>query len=49
METGMIFSKKPGLSYIYAATAGVVLAAVFAAYLQPDFLVLLGNQIWLCF
>jgi uncharacterized membrane protein YdfJ with MMPL/SSD domain len=50
METGMIFSKKPELpSYIYAAIAGVVLAAVFTAYLQPDFLVLLANQIWLCF
>ena len=45
----MMYSKKTGLSYVYALAAGVVLAAVFAAYLQPDFLVLLANQIWLCF
>lgn len=42
-------SKKSGLTYIYAVAAAVVLAAVFAAYLQPDFLVLLANQVWLCF
>ena len=42
-------TKKPLLRYLYAAAAGVVLAAVFAAYLQPDFLVLLANQVWLCF
>lgn len=28
---------------------GLILLAVFAMYLQPDFLVLLANQIWLCF
>ena len=38
-----------GLTYVYAVTAAVVLAAVFAAYSQPDFLVLLANQVWLCF
>lgn len=27
----------------------LVLLAVFSLYLQPDFLVLLANQIWLCF
>jgi hypothetical protein len=26
-----------------------VLAAVFAAYLKPDFVVVLANQIWSCF
>lgn len=31
------------------AAAGLVLLAVFAMYMQPDFLVLLANQIWLCF
>ena len=28
---------------------GLILLAVFTMYLQPDFLVLLANQIWLCF
>ena len=27
----------------------VVLLVVFAAYLQPDFLVTLANQVWACF
>jgi type II secretory pathway component PulM len=27
----------------------VLLAAVFALYLQPDFVVVLANQIWACF
>lgn len=26
-----------------------VLAAVFALYLQPDFMVTLANQVWACF
>ena len=29
--------------------AAVVLAAVFAAYLQPELAVTLANQIWNCF
>lgn len=29
--------------------AAVALAAVFLLYAQPDFLVMLGNQIWTCF
>ena len=35
-------------SLIWAGVTSVLLA-VFAMYLQPDFLVLLANQIWLCF
>ena len=35
-------------SLMWAAVT-IVLLAVFAMYLQPDFLVLLANQIWLCF
>jgi hypothetical protein len=31
------------------AIAGVVLAAVFAAYLRPDLAVTLANQLWNCF
>jgi hypothetical protein len=31
------------------AGAMVALAAVFALYLQPDFMVTLANQIWACF
>jgi hypothetical protein len=27
----------------------LVLLAVFSAYLQPDFLVTLANQVWVCF
>lgn len=32
----------------YAAATGA-LAAVFALYLQPDFMVLLAQQVWACF
>ena len=35
-------------SMMWAAVT-IVLLAVFAMYLQPDFLVLLATQIWLCF
>ena len=31
------------------AFVGLVLLAVFSLYLQPDFLMTLGNQIWACF
>ena len=31
------------------AVAGVVLASVFAAYLQPDLAFTLANQLWQCF
>lgn len=37
--------KKAGLY----ALALAVLAAVFAAYLQPGFLVSLADQLWSCF
>lgn len=33
---------------VWAAIAAV-LAAVFALYLQPDFMVTLANQVWACF
>ena len=29
--------------------AAVALTGVFLLYAQPDFLVMLGNQIWTCF
>ncbi len=29
--------------------ASAVLLAVFALYTQPDFLVVLANQVWACF
>jgi hypothetical protein len=31
------------------AAAAVALAAVFMAYIRPEFMVDLANQIWLCF
>jgi hypothetical protein len=31
------------------AAAGLALAAVFAAYLQPGLVVDLANQLWSCF
>jgi hypothetical protein len=31
------------------AAAAVVLAAVFALYTRPDMMVMLAEQIWLCF
>ncbi len=31
------------------AVAAAALAAVFAMYLQPDFMVLLAQQVWACF
>ena len=31
------------------ATIVLALLAVFSLYLQPDFLMTLGNQIWACF
>lgn len=31
------------------AVVATVLAAVFALYLQPDFMVTLANQVWACF
>ena len=34
---------------LWWTAAGLTLLAVFSMYLQPDFLVLLANQIWLCF
>lgn len=35
-----------GLSY---AAAAAVLAAVFALYLEPDFMFSLAQQLWACF
>lgn len=29
--------------------AAIVLAAVFASYLQPDLVMTLANQLWSCF
>lgn len=37
---------KQVLAWVLACAA---LAAVFMAYVRPDFMVYLANQIWLCF
>ena len=29
--------------------AAAVMSGVFAMYIQPDFLVVLSNQVWACF
>ncbi len=34
---------------IILSTAAVVLAAVFALYTRPDFMVMLANQVLACF
>ena len=34
---------------LIAAGASAVLMLVFAAYLQPDVVMTLANQIWFCF
>jgi hypothetical protein len=31
------------------AVALVAMAGVFALYVQPDFMVLMANQVWACF
>ncbi len=36
-------------SALMYGAALLVLLAVFSAYLQPDFLVTLANQMWACF
>lgn len=36
-------------SWLLRAAIVVVLALVFAAYLQPDFMLDLANRIYLCF
>ena len=37
------------LQWGFTAAIVLVLLAVFSLYLQPDFLMTLGNQIWACF
>lgn len=39
---------KPARAAAWTGTL-VVLALVFAAYLRPDFVVAMANQIWACF
>ncbi|MDO8769057.1 MAG: hypothetical protein Q7K57_10190 [Burkholderiaceae bacterium] len=49
-KTGQAGQRHPLVVRSLAWTAvGLILLAVFTMYLQPDFLVLLANQIWLCF
>jgi hypothetical protein len=36
-------------TWLLRAAIAIVLALVFAAYLQPDFMVDLANRIYLCF
>jgi hypothetical protein len=36
-------------TWLLRGAIAIVLALVFAAYLQPDFMVDLANRIWLCF
>jgi hypothetical protein len=37
---------RPALAY---AAVGVALLLVFAAYLRPDLVMTLANQLWACF
>lgn len=37
---------RPALAY---AAAGAALILVFAAYLRPDLMMTLANQLWACF
>ncbi len=34
---------------LIATIAGAVLAGVFTLYLQPEFLVMVAEQVWACF
>ena len=36
-------------TWLLRSAIAIVLALVFAAYLQPEFMVDLANRIWLCF
>jgi hypothetical protein len=36
-------------TWLLRGAIAIVLALVFAAYLQPEFMVDLANRIWLCF
>lgn len=36
-------------TWLLRASAAIVLALIFAAYLQPDFVVDLANRLYLCF
>ncbi len=40
---------KTGHRVLLWAGAGTLLATVFAAYLRPDVMVTLANQLWNCF
>ncbi len=40
---------KTGRRLLLWAGAGAALVAVFAAYLRPDVMVTLANQLWNCF
>jgi hypothetical protein len=37
------------LLHLAACAARAAVLAVFALYLQPDFMVTLANQVWACF
>ncbi|HOE41875.1 MAG TPA: hypothetical protein PLB25_09640 [Rhodoferax sp.] len=40
---------KPLYSFLLLTLVLGALGAVFALYAQPDFLVMLANQVWSCF
>ena len=43
-------ASRPGIRHaLLGAAAVALLLLVFAAYLRPDFLVMLSNQVWTCF
>ena len=43
-------SFKPGRKHLLGVALGVAASLlVFALYLQPDFMVMLSEQIWACF
>ncbi|MES2952782.1 MAG: hypothetical protein V4858_29990 [Pseudomonadota bacterium] len=37
------------MRFAISVLALAVLAAVFAMYIQPDFMVQMANQVWACF
>ncbi|MGD9772775.1 hypothetical protein [Diaphorobacter sp.] len=42
-------ARATALKWLGAATALLVLLAVFMLYLQPDFMLTLADQVWACF
>jgi hypothetical protein len=45
----MTTSQRRGLHVLAFGASGCALAAVFLAYLDPDLMLELANQVWACF